>query len=71
MAEPDALRALRTGGEEDLRRGGVRVFLQEVVLDLPDVVDAEPVAELDLRQRILDDRRRSESSPQGCGNWCS
>ena len=55
MAEPDALGALRAGGEEHLRRGGVRVFLEEVVLDLPDVVDAEPVGELDLVERVLDD----------------
>ena len=54
VAEPDALRALRAGGEEDLRGGGMRIFLQEVMLDLPHVVDAEPVAEFDLRQRVLD-----------------
>ena len=53
VAEPDALGALRTGGEEHLRRGGVRIFLEEMVLDLPDVVDAELVGELDLLERFL------------------
>ena len=31
----------------------MRIFLQEVVLDLPDIVDAELVAEFDLRERLL------------------
>ena len=33
VAEPDVLRDLAAGGEEDLRRAGVRVLLEEVVLD--------------------------------------
>ena len=41
------------GGEEHLGRARVRVLLEEVVLDLPDVVDAEPVGELDLLERVL------------------
>ena len=45
VAQADVLGALAGGGEEDLRRRGVRVFLQEVVLDLPGVVVAEPVGE--------------------------
>ena len=49
------LRALRGGGEEDLGRGGVRVLLEEVVLDLPGVVDAEPVGQLDLVERVLEE----------------
>ena len=53
VAQPDALRALRTGGEEDLGSGGVRVLFQEVMLDLPDIVDAEFVAEFDLCERLL------------------
>ena len=40
--QPDALGALAGGAQEHLGRGGVRVLLEEVVLDLPDVVDAEP-----------------------------
>src|SRR5262249_38589092 len=54
MAEPDALGALRAGGEKYFRGRGVRVFLQEMVLDLPGVFDAELVGELDLIERILE-----------------
>ena len=54
MAEPDLLGALRAGGEEHLGRRGVRIFLEEVVLDLPDVVEAQPVGELDLVERVLE-----------------
>src|ERR1700730_8784485 len=53
MAQPDALGALAGGAEEDFGRGGVRVLFQEVMLDLPGVVVAQPVGELDLGQRIL------------------
>jgi hypothetical protein len=56
VAEADVLGALRRGGEEDLRRGRVAVFLEEVMLDFPDIVDAEGVGELDLLER---------------GSWCS
>ena len=42
-------------GEEHLGRGGVRVLLEEVVLDLPHVLDAELVGELDLVERVLDE----------------
>ena len=38
-------------------RGGVGVFLQEVVLDLPGVVVAEPVGEHDLLQRLVEQPR--------------
>src|SRR5690606_18005060 len=54
VAEADARGALAGGREEDLGRGGVRVLLQEVVLDLPDVVEAKPVRELDLFERVLE-----------------
>jgi len=54
VPEADALRALRAGREEDLRRRGVRVLLQEVVLHLPGMVEAQPVGQLDLRERILE-----------------
>ena len=53
MTEVDPLRTLRAGGEKHLGCGGVRVFLEEVVLDLPDVIDGEPVGELDLVERPL------------------
>ena len=55
VPQPDALRALAAGGEEDLGRGGVRVLLEEVVLDLPRVVDAEAVGQLDLVERLLEE----------------
>src|SRR5207302_11219433 len=54
VAETDAARALAGRPEEDFRRGGVRVLLEEVVLDLPRVVVAEPVGQLDLGQRVLE-----------------
>ena len=54
VPEPDVLRALRRGREEHLGRARVRVLLEEVVLDLPRVVDAERVGVLDLVERVLD-----------------
>ena len=54
VAEPDALGALARRAEEHLRRRGVRVLLEEVVLHLPGIVVAEPVGQLDLRQRVLE-----------------
>src|SRR5215472_3315582 len=45
-------RPLRGRGEEDLRRGAVRVLLQVVVLDFPDAVEAELVGELDLLEGV-------------------
>jgi hypothetical protein len=53
VAEPDVLGALRAGGEENLGRGRVRIFFQEMMLDFPGVVDAEFVGELDLVERLL------------------
>jgi hypothetical protein len=53
-AEADVLRALRGGAEEDPRGAGVRVLLEEVVLDLPDGVEADAVGELDLLERLGD-----------------
>ncbi len=54
VAQPDARCALAGGGEEHLRCGGVAVLLEEVVLDLPHVVDAQLVGELDLVERVLE-----------------
>ena len=56
VAEADALGARGGGGEEHFGRRGVRVFLEEVVLDLPGVVEAEPVGEHDLVQRVVEQR---------------
>ena len=52
VAEADAPGALAGGGEKRLRRGAVRVLLEEVVLHHPRVVVADPVGQLDLRQGI-------------------
>jgi hypothetical protein len=48
------LGALAGRAEEDLRRRGVRVLLEEVMLDAPGVVEAEPVGELDLGEGVLE-----------------
>ena len=53
MSQANVLGALARGTEEDLWRRRVRVLLQEVVLDLPRVVVAELVRQLDLSQRVL------------------
>ena len=56
VAETHLLGALRHRGQEDLRRARVAVLLEEVVLDLPAVLDAELVGELALLQRVLQQR---------------
>src|SRR5215831_16693699 len=48
VAESDAFGALRAGREEHLGRRGMRILLEKVMLDLPDVIDADPVGELHL-----------------------
>ena len=53
VAEANVARSLRSRREEHLRCRGVAVLLEEVVLDLPHVVDAEPVGQLDLVERVL------------------
>ena len=53
VAEPDVLGALAGGAEKHLGRRRMRVLLEEVVLDLPGVVVAEPVGQLDLVERVL------------------
>ena len=57
VTEPDALRALRCRGEEELRCARMRVLLEEVMLDEPCAVDADPVGELDLFERLGEDAR--------------
>ena len=53
VAETDVLRPLAARTEEHLRSRGVAVLLEEVVLDLPHDVEAEPVGQLDLLKGIL------------------
>src|SRR5262245_24976394 len=54
VAETDPRRALARGAEEHLGRRHVRILLEEMVLDDPRVVVAEPVGELDLREHVLE-----------------
>src|SRR6478672_9259319 len=53
MPWPRRMRLVRCGAE-DLRRRGVAVLLEEVVLDLPDAVHASLVGELDLLEGVLE-----------------
>src|SRR3954447_13526904 len=53
VTEADVLGALAGRREEDLGSGRVRVLLEEVVLDLPRVVVAKLVGQLDLVERVL------------------
>jgi hypothetical protein len=64
VTQPDALGALAGGAEEDLGRGGVRVLFQEVMLDLPGVVVAELVGELNLAERILQELVLARGTPR-------
>ena len=52
VAETDPAGARRGCGEEHLGRRRVRVLVEEVVLDLPRVVEAEPVGQLHLLERV-------------------
>src|SRR4051812_44252915 len=52
VTETDALRPLRRRRQEHLRRARVRVLLEEVMLDLPDVIEAHPVGQLDLLEGV-------------------
>ena len=54
MAEAHVLGALTACGQEHFGRRRMAVFLEEVVLDFPDVLDAERVGQLDLVERVLD-----------------
>ncbi len=54
MTEAHVLGALAACREEHFGRRRVAVLLEEVVLDLPHVLDAERVGELDLVERVLD-----------------
>jgi hypothetical protein len=53
VREADLLRALRGGGEEHFGGRRVRILFEEMVLDLPGVVVAEPVGQFDLVERVL------------------
>ena len=53
VAEPDPPGVARAGRQEHFRRGGVRILLQEVVLVLPHIVEAQPVGEFHLLQGLM------------------
>src|SRR5207302_1952299 len=53
--DPDPLRHHRARRQEQLRRGTVGVFLQEVVLDRPHLIESELVGELHLLERVVVD----------------
>src|SRR5207244_4065758 len=55
VTDADALRLDSAGCQEDLRRGAVRVLLQEVVLDGPYLVEAKLIGEPHLFERPLVD----------------
>jgi hypothetical protein len=41
----------------------VRVLLEEVVLDLPDVIDPRPVGQLDLLERLAEQLAEVDARP--------
>ena len=55
VADAHLLGALADRSQEDLGRAGVRVFLQKVMLDLPEILDAQPVGQLGLLQGFAED----------------
>ena len=54
MAQADVGGALAGSGEEHLGGRAVAVLLEEVVFDLPDVVEAQSVGQLDLVEGVLE-----------------
>ena len=53
VAKPDLPGPLAGRGKERFRGRRMGILLEEVMLDLPGMVVAQPVSELDLRQGIL------------------
>ncbi len=53
VREPDVLGALARGTEKHLGGRRMRIFFEKMVLDLPGIVVAEPVGQLDLVERVL------------------
>jgi hypothetical protein len=64
VADADALGALADRREEDLGRGGVAVFGEEVVFHCPDAVKADLVSERDLFERLVIDARLPAIGPR-------
>ena len=70
VAEADVLRPLAGGAEEHLRRGGMGILLEEMVLHFPGVVVAQPIRQLDLVSAFWYSRC-SSPGPQGRGSCSS
>ena len=64
VSDPDILGALTDRAVEDLGRGAVRVFLEEVMLDFPDVVDADAIGEFNLGEGLPVDIVFAERVPR-------
>ena len=52
MPEPDLAGALRTRRKKQLGRRRMRVLLQEVVLHLPEIFEAERISQLNLLKSV-------------------
>ena len=57
-AEPDALGARRQIGQEGVIGGKQPAMAHEMMLDDPDIVDADPVGEFDLLDDVVDNASR-------------
>src|SRR5580704_15396776 len=52
VSDANIFRTLADGAKEHFGRRTMRIFLQKVMLDLPHEIEAEPIAEFDLLQRL-------------------
>ncbi len=57
VTQADLLGALRGRAEKHLGRRRVRILLEEMMLDFPRVIVAEPVGQLDLVERVAVERK--------------
>ena len=55
MAKAAPRGSLAGRGQEHFRGRGVAVLLEEVVFDLPHVLEAQPVGQLDLFEGVLEE----------------
>jgi hypothetical protein len=63
VREADALGALARRGEEHLGGRRMRILFEEMMLDLPGIVVAEPVGQLDLVERVLIELQLAAGQP--------
>ncbi len=64
VAQANPRGALARGGKKDFGRGGMRILLEEVMLDFPHVIDADFVGEFDLVERVLDQFQFRAGTPR-------